>query len=168
MSRCKNSRGRSISTHTFKETKKRSDRLEIISNKNRRMTNKNNRNPLIQGRRLIKLIRPSPLSTPRRLITLFSTNVWLFNGTAMFISSLVTAVESGDVDLNDSRSMDFTPLRTVCLNENHNTSRCEHIKSITSISRIRKRHFDYCRNRQERRIEQLRQTKTYRRYHLNG
>lgn len=63
--------------------------------------------------------RPPLLSSPRRRATPTSTTASAFNATAMLVSNLVTVVESGEFNMDQTASMDSTPFCRVCLNDNH-------------------------------------------------
>lgn len=80
----------------------------------------------------------------------------------MSMSDVVTAIESGKFDLDDTASTDSTPFYRVCLNDNHKTFRCEQIKNIASFIQTGNRNFSCWRHRQnEENTEQPHQQQQY-------
>lgn len=64
----------------------------------------------------------------------------------MLSIDLITAVDSGDLDLYDTTLMDSTPLYKVFLSDSHKSLRCQQVKNVTKFSRRRKRNFECWRN----------------------
>lgn len=56
---------------------------------------------------------------------------------------LATGVESGELDLNDTASMDYVPLWRVCMRNNYYTSKCSQIQDRMKFVRIRNNNFIY-------------------------
>lgn len=63
------------------------------------------------------------------------TNSSASDAASMSIRDVVTSIESGELDLNDTTAMDSTPFCRVCLDDNYRTSKCDQVKNITSFSR---------------------------------
>lgn len=57
----------------------------------------------------------------------------------MYISVVVAAVKSGEFDFNETTSMGSPPFYWVHLNNNHNTSQCQHLDTIKYFLRTRSR-----------------------------
>lgn len=68
----------------------------------------------------------------------------------MSMSDVVTAVESGKRDLDDTTSIGSTQFCRVCLNDNYKTSCCQQVKNIATLIRTCNKNFSYRRTRQTR------------------
>lgn len=75
---------------------------------------------------------------------------------AMSMNDVVAAVDSGDFDLVETTSKDFTPIFPVCLNDNLESSRCQHTENLASFIQTRNRKLS---SRYDRQMTYKQQTK---------
>lgn len=111
----------------------------------RQTTYKKGNQPL-RDRRVINIDRLSPPNYLRHCATQSLTKSSGFSAVAISISDPLGAVESGEFDFGDTTSTDATPFRGVCLDDNHQTSTCEHVRNIISLITTRNRNFSKWRN----------------------
>lgn len=91
----------------------------------------------------INVKHPSPLRFYYHYVDLYSTYDSASNAKVMSISVLVTAAESGEIDIDDTASMHSTPFCRVCLPDNHKSSICQRVKNFATIIQTRSRNFEY-------------------------
>lgn len=70
-------------------------------------------------------------------------------GAPMSTSDLVTAVESGALNLNNIDTADSLPYCLVCMNDNHQTSICLQFKDLKDFIRTRNTNFNYWRSQRD-------------------
>lgn len=91
---------------------------------------------------------PSPPRFSGRDWNRSTLNDKLETPTAMFKRVVIEAMQSKEVDLHDTISINSTPFYLVCPNDNHKNSHCKQIKSTAVFIRTRNWNFSNFRNRQ--------------------
>lgn len=121
-----------------------------------------------RGRGVMSVDRLYPPSSPPIRAAASLKSSCRYNVTAMSISDLDAAVESGKFRMDDTKLMDYTPFCTVCVDHNQKTLRCQQVKNITFFIRNRNINFSWLQNGQYGSNKQRGGTNSYQLYLRNG
>lgn len=92
---------------------------------------------------MLSLDKPS--RTPRNRQILNSGPTYSLAGAPMSTTNLIAALESGEFDIDDTAIMDSVPYFRVCMNDNHQMSKCTQIEDLKNFISTRSRNFNYWR-----------------------
>lgn len=111
---------------------------------------------------------PSPLMSSRRCVTNPSINESVSSTTAISVDELVAAVESGELDLDDSTLKDSWPCFRFCISENHKPSKCQQGRTTRCLIWHETETLYVGETDKRARTSSLENKNNYRQCHLNG